>query len=102
MLAVMSAGDVNGDRLNDVVAVYSSGTMRLYKGNGRGGWRGTSTRIGSGWSGFGAIMPMRDFSGDGRVDLGAVTMSGDYLYKGNGTGGFPSRTKIGHGWHNFF
>jgi hypothetical protein len=103
MLAVMSAGDVNGDKFNDVVAVDSSGTMRLYKGNGKGGWRGTSTRIGSGWSSFGAVFPMRDFSGDGRNDIGAVTIGGDfYLYKGNGKGGFPSRTKIGHGWHNFF
>ncbi|MDF2144681.1 FG-GAP-like repeat-containing protein [Knoellia sp. p5-6-4] len=103
MLAVMSTGDVDGDRFNDVVAVDSTGTMRLYKGNGKGGWRDTSTRIGPGWSGFGAVFPMRDFSGDGRVDIGAVTMTGDlYLYKGNGKGGFSSRAKIGHGWHTFF
>jgi hypothetical protein len=46
---VFSPGDFDGDRRNDVLAASPSGSLRLYRGNGRGGWIGGGTRIGSGW-----------------------------------------------------
>lgn len=103
-IAVFSPGDFNGDRKADLLAVDKAGRMWLYRGNGRGGWIGPRLQVGSGWAGFGAIVPMRDFNGDGRVDVGAITMSGDfYLYRGNGRGGWlPGRLKIGTGWNAFF
>ena len=103
MLAVFTPGDFNGDRHADVLAVDPSGRLWLYKGNGRGGWSGKRELAGTGWAGFGAVVPLRDFSGDGRADLGAVTMSGDlYLYRGNGTGRFTTRSLVGRGWHIYF
>lgn len=102
MQAVFAASDVTGDRRADLLAVDAAGRLRIYPGNGRGGF-GASRVVGPGWGAFGAVFSGRDLTGDGRVDLGAVTMSGDlYVYKGNGRGGFPTHTKIGHGWHNFF
>ncbi len=103
MLAVFTPGDFNGDRHADVLAVDPSGRLWLYKGNGRGGWSGKRELAGTGWAGFGAVVPLRDFSGDGRVDLGAVTMSGDlYLYRGSGTGRFTTRSLVGRGWQIYF
>lgn len=103
-LAVFSPGDFNGDRKADVVAVDTAGRMWLYRGNGTGGWLSPRIQIGSGWHGFGAVLPLRDFNGDGRVDIGAIRMTGELLlYPGNGRGGFSgSPRQIGSGWNQFF
>jgi len=103
-LAVFSPGDFNGDRKADVIAVDTAGRMWLYRGNGVGGWLSPRIQIGSGWQGFGAVLPLRDFNGDGRVDIGAVKMTGELLmYPGSGRGGFAgSPRQIGSGWHAFF
>lgn len=49
---VFSPGDFTGDDRPDVIGVTSSGDMYLYRGNGKGGWSGSGTRIGTGWGSF--------------------------------------------------
>jgi hypothetical protein len=51
-LSVFSPGDFTGDHRADVMAVTSTGDLRLYRGNGRGGWAGGAQKIGSGWNIF--------------------------------------------------
>lgn len=44
---------------------------------------------------------VQDFNSDGRPDVVSRDSSGNlWLYRGNGTGGFLARTKIGTGWNS--
>ncbi|WP_246669931.1 FG-GAP-like repeat-containing protein [Arthrobacter zhaoguopingii] len=54
LTALMSPGDLNGDRAADVVGRDSQGNLRLYLGNGSGGWL-PRVQIGSGWNGLNSI-----------------------------------------------
>lgn len=54
MTAVMSPGDLNGDRVPDVLARDASGTLWLYARTASGGWL-PRVRIGAGWNGIDAI-----------------------------------------------
>ena len=43
-----------------------------------------------------------DFNGDGRADIVATDSSGQlWMYPGNGSGGFLTRSRIGVGWGSF-
>jgi endoglucanase len=45
---------------------------------------------------------LKDYSGDGKVDVVARTSAGDlYVYPGNGSGGWHTATSIGSGWNGF-
>jgi hypothetical protein len=57
--AVVGVGDFSGDHRADLVARTRSGDLYLYKGNGRGGFQSGATRIGTGWSGFTALVGLR-------------------------------------------
>ena len=48
---ITGPGDWDGDGDADLIARRSDGSMHLYRGNGVGGFTGSS-RIGAGWSGF--------------------------------------------------
>jgi len=100
---LLSPGDFTGDGRADLVAVRTNGDLFVYRGSGTGGFTGPATRIGTGWGIFKTVFSPRDFTGDGRSDLVAVTTSGDlFLYRGNGAGGFSgSATRIGTGWNIF-
>src|ERR1035437_2225515 len=100
---VFSPGDFTGDGKADILAETSTGDLYLYHGNGLGGFTGGSTKIGSGWNIFDKVFSPGDFTGDGKADLLAETITGDlYLYHGNGRGGFSGgATKIGAGWNIF-
>ncbi len=54
MTAVMSPGDLNGDRTPDVLARDSAGVLWLYPGNGAGKWL-PRVRAGIGWNIMNAI-----------------------------------------------
>ena len=93
-------GNVDAQVGNDVVALTSTGELRLYGGNGAGSWR-SSKVIATGWSPTDKIISLGDFTGDGRSDLGRIDSSGVLsLYPAEGVG-FGQPIRIGHGWGGF-
>ena len=93
--------DFSADGSADVLARTSTGALKLYRGNGTGGFS-TSSQIGSGWSSFNTMFWAGDFSGDGRADVIARDTTGAlWLYPGNGAGGWGVKAKIGSGWQIF-
>lgn len=90
--------DVTGDGHPDIVAVDSTGTLRIYHGDGRGGLPKRST-AGKGWGILRELAAAGDRTGDGRADLLGLTTSGELrLWAGNGAGGFATSRVIGTGW----
>jgi len=97
--ALIAPGDWNGDGKVDLLArVRADGSLRLYPGNGVGGFGRPST-IGSGWGSLRLVSGVGDWDGDGARDLLSVTQSGAArLYRGNGTGGFKGYIALPGDW----
>ncbi|WP_377959667.1 FG-GAP-like repeat-containing protein [Arthrobacter flavus] len=96
-------GDFNGDGPTDVLArETATGYLWLSRGNGVGGWL-PRTRVGHGWNVFSSIVGPGDFNGDQFVDVLARERSTGYLwlYRGNGTGSWLPRVRVGSGWNIF-
>ena len=101
MRFVFSPGDFSGDGLTDLLAVQSDGRVRLYTGNGKGGWKGTPVYVSTGFSTATLVGSPGDFDGDGFTDMIALWPDGTVkLYPGNGLKGWlnPSGVVIGTGW----
>jgi hypothetical protein len=98
-----SPGDFTGDGKSDIVGITPSGDMYLYRGNGAGGFAAGGTKIGARWNMYAKVFsPPGDFTGDDKADIVGITPGGDqYLYRGNGAGGFTSAAKIGADWNMF-
>ncbi|WP_127508413.1 LamG-like jellyroll fold domain-containing protein [Actinoplanes solisilvae] len=84
----ITAGDFDGDGLDDIVGTGSDGNIRMYKGDGDSGI-GTGDlmyQTGAGWNGFRTIIG-GDFNGDGTQDIAGIGANGSlWFYAGNGAG----------------
>ncbi|WP_051510547.1 SpoIID/LytB domain-containing protein [Intrasporangium oryzae] len=102
MRLVAGIGPFDRDNLADVVAASSDGSLWLYPGNASGTLDRGRTRIGTGWGVVDLIIPTGDLTGDGYTDfLGRWTDGTMVLYRGNGTGGIASYTRLTTGWSMF-
>ncbi|WP_323961353.1 hypothetical protein GC088_05905 [Arthrobacter sp. JZ12] len=98
-----STAEFNGDWRNDLLArVGSTGVLRLYAGTGASRLN-PGVQIGNGWNIFNALETVGDFNGDGPSDVIAreAATGALWLYRGNGTGGFLPRLRVGSGWNGF-
>ncbi len=97
--ALIAPGDWNGDGKVDLLArLGSDASLRLYPGNGVGGFNRPSV-IGVGWGSMRLISGVGDWDGDGARDLLAVEKSGwARIYRGNGSGGFNGYIALPGDW----
>ena len=93
------AGDIDADGFRDVLAVASSGELRVYGGNGRGSWSGEPWVIASGLRASDRLVTLGDFTGDGEPDIGRIDAAGlFFLRPSRGASDFDTELQIGHGW----
>ncbi|MFE7136034.1 trypsin-like serine protease [Streptomyces sp. NPDC057638] len=91
---IVTPGDVTGDELPDMLAVDSTGTLRVYPGKGDGGFS-APVRVGTGWGSFTMVRGHGDFTNDGKADVFARASDGKtYLYKGTGVAAKPFATPV--------
>jgi peptidoglycan hydrolase-like protein with peptidoglycan-binding domain len=100
---VVSPGDLSGDGIADVLAITSTGSAYLYKGNGKGGLLAGRTLLSQAWMDYTDVLTPGDWTGDGKPDLLARKSNGElWLVAGNGKGGFTGTwRRIGAGWQMF-
>ncbi|GAB2446653.1 FG-GAP-like repeat-containing protein [Streptomyces incanus] len=100
-------GDLNGDRCNDTLVRFSSGTVRLYRPACGAALKPstpyTTISTGSGWKQYDILTSPGDVTKDGRPDLIARNSSTGavYLYKGTSTGKLSSRVKLFSNWKGY-
>jgi hypothetical protein len=93
-----AAGDIDGDRVPDVLTTNAAGDLMLWRGDDRGGLL-PGVRIGWGWGGMNLLVGNVDLNGDGRPDIVGRDNAGRlWVYYGNGSGGWLGQRQIGQGW----
>jgi hypothetical protein len=92
--------DLSGDGKADIIAQDPKGNrLRIYLGNGRGGFAGVLYR-GTGWNVMTRIIAAGDRNADGRNDLLATKSNGELVYyPGKSGGSFSAGRVISTGWH---
>ena len=92
-------GDLDNDGYRDIIALTKTGELRLYRGNGAGGFLGVTSLQNSVPTGS-RFVTLGDFNSDSFPDLGRIDPSGDlWLLAGTAGGGFATPTRIGNGWN---
>ncbi|MFD7440021.1 FG-GAP repeat domain-containing protein [Streptomyces sp. NPDC059909] len=102
---IVSFGDFDGDRCNDLVVRLPGGEARLYTPvcGGLPAPDSAYRRLSQDWSAYDTVLSSGDQTGDGKPDLLArVAATGNvYLYAHNGTTGFLPRVKIRSAWTGY-
>ena len=88
--------DLDGNERGDLLAVDTSGTLRLLSGSGAGAF--TVKSMGGGWGSRGLVADVGSWDGDNRHDVIERDGTTLYYHPGNGAGGFYSRIAISSGW----
>ncbi|MFF0166448.1 FG-GAP-like repeat-containing protein [Streptomyces prasinus] len=100
-------GDLDGDRCNDTLVRFGSGTVRLYRpacGTAlKPSTPYTTILTSSGWKQYDVLTAPGDVTKDGRPDLIVRNASTGtvYLYKGISTGKLSSRVKLYDDWKTY-
>lgn len=90
--------DIDRDGEPDVLAQSASGSLVAYRGDGQGGWKGTST-LRADWADQKRLIPLGDFDGDQWADVASIDSSGRLmLWSGDGKGGLQAARQVGQGW----
>ncbi|NES16574.1 MULTISPECIES: trypsin-like serine protease [Micromonospora] len=101
----LTPGAWKGDGLEVIIGRTSTGYLRMYQSDGKGGWTNPSgTQIGSGWGGYKNILTPGDWNGDNMMDLLGVNSSNQMrLYTTDGHGKWidASGKVISAGWGGF-
>jgi hypothetical protein len=94
---IIPAGDMNGDKKADLLAIDADGLLWLYPANGKGGFK-DRYQVGKGWKGF-TLYAAGDLTTDGKADILSIDSTGIlYMYRGIGDGTFKAREQVGKGW----
>ena len=97
-LAPAGTGDVDGDGAADVTGLTKDGRVLLYRGDGKGRWRGKSL-FATDWQAGDRLLPLGDFTGGDGRDFGRIDRLGRFLLATSGADGRLSRQKqIGSGF----
>jgi hypothetical protein len=97
---VGSPGDFDGDGKADVIALWSDGTLKLYRGNGKNGLLNKKgIVIATGWKKVTGFTGSGDLTGDGPADL--IALRGGTrldLHPGDGSTLAPEGTPLSVTW----
>lgn len=94
-------GNADGRSGNDLVAITKGGEVRIYGGDGHGGWAGV-TKLTTGWTARDKVIALGDFGNNGIRDIARIDANGSFwLYPGKSGGGYNDRKRIGQGWQQF-
>ncbi|MFE4637661.1 FG-GAP repeat domain-containing protein [Streptomyces sp. NPDC056773] len=93
---LISAGDLDGDGKNDLLALDASNELWRFGGTGAGTFKPRALVFKDWGTTYKDVVGGLDLSGDGRADLISLDKEGRaWLNKGNGKGGFENRTQVG-------
>jgi hypothetical protein len=109
--SIIPIGDLDGDGILDMLAIHPNGSLRLFRGNGQGGFRSGFTQVGHGWGAW-SKYAAGDFDGDGATDALSIDGNGVmWARRGRGTmtpnvpgvsyNVFWPAIRVGHGWDIF-
>jgi len=94
----VTAADLNGDGNLDLVLVaYNYNELNILLGNGKGGFKAAPNILidfGNGVSGGCLNAAVRDFNGDGKLDIAVACTAGVAILLGNGDGTFGPNPTI--------
>lgn len=104
---LLTPGDWTGDHKPDLMARKANGELWMIVGDGKSGFTGTWTRIGTNWQSLAQVITPGDVTGDGQADLLGRTPAGKlYLYRGTGIGtatatGYLPGVFVSTGWQAY-
>jgi hypothetical protein len=87
--AQLKAGDFDADGDLDLVAIDEGGTVEVFENNGSGGFTDTGIDLG-----IGSQCAIRDFDGDGLLDVAVAGNSAGALWMNDGFGGFTLDVEV--------
>ncbi|MFI8403402.1 FG-GAP repeat domain-containing protein [Streptomyces sp. NPDC085463] len=102
---LVAPGDVNDDGRADLLAREHNGDLYLYYATGdRNAPFSARVKVGHGWNGYDQVAGIGDNNGDGWADLIARDPAGTlwfYAGRGDKSGPFAARVRIGGGWNAY-